>query len=78
MTTAFAYAANGDLGASATTQPFGVLLAIGAAVAVCGGLHAGITGTNPLRLLPRGNSHKVTLILVSLFLAAWVYKMIVW
>jgi len=78
MTTAFAHAANGDLKSSGATQPFGMLLAVGASVLAWGGLHAGIRGVDPMRLIPRGNGRAITIGAISLFLIAWVYKMIVW
>lgn len=78
MTTAFAHATDGDLVAAGVTQPFGALLAVCAAVAFWGGLHAGFTGVNPWRLLRPGHAFRTTILVVSLFLGAWVYKMIVW
>lgn len=78
MTTAFAHAANGDLVTASATQPFGALLALCTALACLGGLHAGVTGTNPWRLVrPRGTL-RTTIVVVSLFLGAWVYKILVW
>jgi hypothetical protein len=78
MTTAFAHAADGDLAAAAATQPFGAALAVFASVSFWGGLHAGLTGANPWRLVRPGHATRTSIIVVSLFLAAWVYKMIVW
>ncbi len=78
MTTAFAYAANGDLVTAGATQPFGTLLALIAAVAGWGGLHTGIAGVNPARLIRGGTGVRVTIVVISLFLGAWAYKMIVW
>lgn len=78
MTTAFAYAANGDLISAGATQPFGTLLALTTAVVAWGGLHTGISGVNPGRLIQRGTGLRTTIVVISLFLGAWVYKMIVW
>lgn len=78
MTTAFAHAADGRLGASFVTQPFGAVLAVAAGVAFWGGVHTviGCTGIGPmfLRLL---NWRTVTLGLI-LFAAAWGYKIVTW
>lgn len=78
MTTAFAHAANGSLGAALATQPFGALLALCTGIVCCGGLHAGVTGTNPWRLVRPGRTLATTILVVSLFLGAWVYKILVW
>jgi hypothetical protein len=78
MTTAFAHAANGDLITAGATQPFGALLALMAAIVAWGGLHTGVTGVQPIRLIQAGTGVRTTIIVISLFLGAWVYKMIVW
>lgn len=78
MTTAVAHAADGHLAAAGATQPFGALLALAASAAFWGGLHAALARVNPWRLLSPGHAVRTSILVVSLFLAAWVYKMIVW
>jgi len=78
MTTAFAHAANGDLASAFATQPFGALLALIAAVFFWAGVHAGVTGTKPWRLVRPLRAFGATIVVVSLFLGAWGYKIVVW
>lgn len=79
MTTAFAFAAGGDFGASFRAQPFGAILAVTASSTFWLGLHASLTGSRagamvagvvlrPRVLWPAGVA----------FLAAWAYKVGVW
>lgn len=78
MTTAFAYAARGDLGASFVAQPFGALLAVGAATVFWLALHSAITGSRALASVGRVFQARNVWIGVALLIAAWVYKLLSW
>lgn len=77
MTTAFSYAVHGHLIAAAVTQPFGALLAL--AVMTAAGLSVVVLVTsrswrvNWYRVSPG----LVAAVVVVLFLASWIYKVIV-
>lgn len=78
MTTAFSHAANGDLLASFTSQPFGSLLAVIAASAFWGGLHVAVTGSQLGRMYNVLLRNRSLWIAGGLLLAAWVYKLATW
>lgn len=76
MTTAFAHAAHRDLWTSIRVQPFGALMALGAAITFWGAVHVAVFGSRVgslavFLLRPRA----VTLAGV-LLLAAWLYKVL--
>jgi len=78
MTTAFANAANGDLLASFTSQPFGALLAVVAASIFWAGLHIAVTGSHLGRMYSVLLRNRSIWIAGGLLLAAWVYKLVTW
>jgi len=78
MTTAFAYAAHGNLPQSAIAQPFGFFLAILTSVVAWGALHVLLTGSALGVVAGRLLTKKVYWILGTLFFAAWVYKLLTW
>jgi len=78
MTTAFACASDGQLLGSMRAQPFGALLAVGAAGGFWVGAYAGVTGSrvfDPGAALCRP---RVLWGLAALAGLAWVYKIIVY
>jgi len=78
MTTAFAHAADGDLLASFTAQPFGALLAILTAATFWGGVHVATTGSRLDRLYVVLLQSRSLWIAGVLLLAAWGYKLLTW
>jgi len=74
MTTAFAYAARGDLLTSFMTQPFGAMLALGTALAVVVGFFGAATGTRVAGLFSPIISRYGALIAVAALLLGWGYK----
>lgn len=78
MTTSFAFAAHGDLGRSFIAQPFGAVLAIGAAATFWGALHVLLTGSCLGRMAGRMFMPRPLLVLGGAALAAWAYKLVTW
>jgi hypothetical protein len=78
MTTAFAYAADGDLAAAAWAQPFGALLAVAVAVAFVVGAYTAITGSRVAVLFARLWGRRAAWALGAGLGAAWVYKILVY
>lgn len=78
MTTAFAHAAEGDLLASFSAQPFGALLAIVTAATFWGALHVAATGSQLGLLAGRLLGARSLWIAGFLGLAAWGYKLMTW
>lgn len=78
MTTAFAHAADGCYAQAAATQPFGLLLALGAATVFWGALHGAITGVRVPHIALRAVNGRSLLALLGLGLAAWAYKLATW
>lgn len=79
MTTSFAFAAAGDLGASFSAQPFGAALAIVTAVVFWLGLHASVTGSRAGAALSRVVLRPRVLWPAGVaFLGAWAYKVAFW
>jgi hypothetical protein len=78
MTTAFAFAAEGRLIASAMTQPFGSLLALVASTMFWGGLHTGARGYRLGAVCLGMLRPRVVVAGVILFAAAWLYKVLTW
>lgn len=75
MTTAFAWAARGDLLSSLIAQPMGMLLAVGSSMAVVAGVWAAVTGAQIQRPLGSVLLHRrVGWGLLVVFLAAWGWK----
>lgn len=78
MTTAFAYAADGDLVDSARTQPFGFVLAVVTAGTAWGAGHVALTGSMLARAAQRVLNGRFLWVSVGLLLAAWAYKFVTW
>jgi hypothetical protein len=78
MTTAFAHAVRGELGAALICQPMGLLLAVGAAAAFWAGLHIAITGSEVWRVYSRLLTPRMLWIAAALTAAAWIYKWATW
>ena len=74
MTTAFAYAARGDMLSSFLTQPFGAILALATAITVVVGFYAALTGTRVAGFFAPLASRFFVLIGVGVLLAAWGFK----
>jgi len=79
MTTAFSWAARGDLSASFVAQPMGMVLAVAAGMTALAGLWAAATGAAVQRPIGaavlRGS---VGWVVLGLLLAAWGWKMWTW
>ncbi len=78
MTTAFAFAAEGNLLNSLLTQPMGMLLAVGTSLGFWFALYVALTGSRAgamvgLLLRPRS-----LWIMAALAGAAWIYKFATW
>ncbi|MBX3323385.1 MAG: DUF2752 domain-containing protein [Phycisphaeraceae bacterium] len=78
MTTSFAHAADGKLGASASVQPFGMLLALGSSVAFWGGCHIAVAGNRLGVVWMAMLRPRVVIAGVLLFALAWLYKILTW
>lgn len=76
MTTAFTYAAHGSYWHSFLAQPFGAVLAIGAAATLWIALHTAITGSRALSVALRAVGSRGVWFGLAGLLAAWVYKLI--
>jgi hypothetical protein len=78
MTTAVAHASRGDFAAAFVTQPMGLLVAIGAAVAFWGGLHVAATGSRLGVLCGRFLQPRFLWGLAGVAGASWAYKWVTW
>lgn len=78
MTTAFAYAAHGDVLDSAKAQPMGFLLAVVTAATAWGAGHVALTGSCLGTTVQRMLTTRVLWVSVGLLLAAWAYKIAMW
>ncbi len=78
MTTSVSLAAHGRLAESFVTQPFGLLVALGAAVALWSGLHVAATGSQLGRVYGKLMTPGVLWTLAALAGAAWAYKWATW
>ena len=74
MTTAVSHAAHAELWASLKTQPFGFLVALGAAVAFWIALHGAITGARVDRVLDWLLRPRYLVVGGILFFGSWGYK----
>ncbi|MCK6476501.1 MAG: DUF2752 domain-containing protein [Phycisphaerales bacterium] len=77
MTTAFANAAHGRLGASLAAQPFGTLVAVGAAIGFWTCLHAACTGVSTGRVYAFLLRPAWVWTALALLAASWGYKLAV-
>jgi hypothetical protein len=78
MTTAVSLAAHGRFLESFLTQPFGLLVALGATVAFWSGLHVAATGSQLGRVYAGLMTPRVLWGLTALAGAAWAYKWVTW
>ncbi len=78
MTTAFAYAADGDLLDSARTQPLGFVLAVVTAAIAWGAGHVALTGSMLGRAAQRVLNARFLWGSLALLFAAWAYKFVTW
>jgi len=76
MTTAFAYAADGNLVGSFIAQPMGALLAVATAIALLVGTYTVATGSPVAALFARLWGRRAAWLLGTAFVAAWVYKIV--
>lgn len=74
MTTAFAHAADGHLGAALLAQPFGALLALATAMAFVVGSYTAATGSRVAVLFQRLWGRRAAWALGIGFVAAWLFK----
>jgi hypothetical protein len=74
MTTAFAHATHGRLGASLATQPFAAALALATSTVFWGGVHVAVFGSRLGSLGDRLLRPRAIMLVAALFVAAWVYK----
>ena len=78
MTTAFAHAARAQFVRAARAQPFGLLLALGAAAGFWGSLHVAATGSRLGAWAARMLTPRVLWSAAGLALLAWGYKWMTW
>lgn len=78
MTTAVSLAARGRLWDSFATQPFGLVVALAAAVGFWSGLHVAVTGSQLGRVYGRLMTPAVLWSVAALAAAAWAYKWATW
>lgn len=78
MTTAFAHAADADLVAAATAQPFGAFLAVLTASVFWGAAHVALTGSAIGRYAGRAAKPSILWTVAGSALAAWAYKWFTW
>ena len=76
MTTSYALAADGRLGASVVNQPAGALLALATAMALIVGVHTAITGASTHLLLLRLWRWWMAWMLIGILVGAWIWKLL--
>jgi len=74
MTTAFSFAARGDLGGAFATQPAGAVLAVLAAIVAVVAIWTAATGSEIWRLLWSAMDGRAWWTLLGLVALAWIYK----
>lgn len=77
MTTAFAYAARGDLANALITQPIGAVLAVASAAAVLVSGYALFVGLSLVPLASALWRPRPVLLVAGLIVASWVYKIVI-
>jgi hypothetical protein len=78
MTTAFALAADGDLGRSFRAQPLGMLLAVGTASLFWLGIYVAVTGSSLGARLAGLLTGRMLVVVAVAAAAAWAYKASTW
>jgi hypothetical protein len=78
MTTAVSQLAHLDPLGSLATQPMGMLIGAGAAVAFWAGLHAGLFGVRLAPITRPLTGARAWWLIGGLVVAAWVYKLLTW
>jgi hypothetical protein len=78
MTTAFAYAADGNFIAALWAQPMGAVLALAAAMTLVVGVYTAITGSRVAVLFTRLWSRRAAWALGLGLGGAWIYKIIIY
>lgn len=78
MTTAVSFVAHGEVVAGFRAQPFGAMLALGAAVAFWGALHVALTGSMLAGAASRLLGTRGLCLIGAAFVLAWVYKVVTW
>jgi hypothetical protein len=76
MTTAWSHTVRGQLSSAFMAQPLGMLLAITAGLVAIGGFVTALTGYSFQWLLYRYSPTKVIIVLTSLALLSWVFKIL--
>ncbi len=76
MTTAWSHTVRGELTSAFVAQPFGMLLAFTAVVVAIGGLVTASTGYSFRWILYRFSPTKVIILLASLAILSWVFKIL--
>jgi hypothetical protein len=78
MTTSVSLAARGQPIRSFLSQPFGALIALGAAVGFWGGLHVAAFGSRLGRVAEPLLRPRTLWVMAGLATLAWVYKIVTW
>ncbi|MBC7834046.1 MAG: DUF2752 domain-containing protein [Phycisphaerales bacterium] len=78
MTTAFAHAADLELGRAIVAQPFAAAAALATAAAFWAGLHVAVFGSRLGRIGGKLLSARVLWWIAGAWGASWAYKVIVW
>jgi hypothetical protein len=78
MTTAFAFAAEGRLGAAFASQPLGALLAVAVAVSLLVGSFVALTGSRVGAMFGRLWRPRSGWLIAGLIVAAWLFKVVVY
>lgn len=78
MTTAFAYAARGNLLQSFLTQPFGMVLAVSSAAIFWIALFVTVTGSTLARAMSGWVGSRALWLMLAGLLAGWAWKLATW
>lgn len=78
MTTAFAYAAHGQLGLAVLAQPMGAFLSLATGAAFWIGLYVAVTGSRIGEVCGNLARPRVLWALAGAGAAAWAYKLYIW
>ena len=78
MTTAFAFAAEGDMASAARAQPMGLVLALATAAGFWAALHVALTGSRLGSICARMLGARWLWAIAALAAASWAYKLATW